>query len=43
MARRKKPESIEEQLKKVIYDIETAQENLKKLKRKKRELEEKKE
>ena len=39
MARTKKKKSIEEQLEKVIYDIKTTQENLKKLKKMKRELE----
>lgn len=41
MARTKKPESLEDQLKKVICDIETTQEYLKKMKKMKKVLEEK--
>lgn len=41
MARTKRAESLEEQLEKVICDIKTEQENLKKLRRMKKELEEK--
>lgn len=39
MARTKKTKSVEEQLEKVICDIKTTQENLKKLRKMKRELE----
>lgn len=41
MARTKKPESLDEQLEKVICDIKTTQDNLKKLRRMKKDLEEK--
>lgn len=41
MARAKKPESLEGQLAKVDNDIKTLQEQLKKLKKRKKELEEK--
>lgn len=41
MARTKKPETLEEQLEKVNADIEIAKEKLNKLKKKKRDLEEK--
>lgn len=41
MARRKKPATLEEQLEKINADIETCKEKLSKLRRNKKELEEK--